>query len=107
MSIGESETGVRLLIDVPGFAEDELSVEIEDNVLTVAGTRTAPEFDGELTHREQRFGEFSRSIKMGETLDLSSVNAELENGVLVLEVAKKEESMPTKIAVSLKKSNGS
>jgi HSP20 family protein len=103
LSISESETGVQLQIDVPGFTEDALSVEIEDNVLTISGERQVPEFEGECSHREHQFGEFNRSIKLGESLDLGSVNAELDNGVLTLQIAKKEEALPTKIAVSLKK----
>ena len=105
MTIWENETGVRLSLDVPGFSEDELSVEVENSVLTISGTRKPPESDDTVTHREQRFGEFSRSIKLGDTLNAGSVDAELESGVLTLQIPKKPEALPTKVSIALKKSD--
>ena len=102
LSVWESENGVTIEVDVPGVPEKELNLSIEDGVLHITGERHAPERDGELKVSQHHYGEFHRSISLHDTLDPSSVPAELDNGVLILNIARKAESQPRKIPIGVR-----
>ena len=57
---------------------------------------------GEQKHSDARCGEFSRSIKLHESLDPTLINAELDNGVLTLSIARRAEAQPRTIPVAVK-----
>ncbi len=89
-------------VDLPGMKKDEIAIEISGDILTVSGHRkdTWKEENkekGEYVYRTgQRYGEFSRSIKLPLDTDVSSVKATYENGVLEIHLAhaaKKEETV--------------
>lgn len=90
---------VVLQLDVPGYLESQLTVDVEDGVLRVSGHREMPQIAGELKHSEGQFGEFSRSFQLPETLDGGAVTAELANGVLTLVIPRKVSVKPSRIPV--------
>ena len=102
LSVYEAEQHVILELDVPGIPQDALEITVEDGVLTVAGSRKAPEGVGKLKHSEQRFGEFRRSVRLDESLDIQAITAELDNGVLRLLVPRKVEAQPRKVSVTIR-----
>jgi len=76
-----------LHVDMPGIAEDSLSVEFDDQVLTVAGERTyAPEPGDQVLLEERPFGRFQRQFRLREAVDATSVTATLDNGVLTVKL---------------------
>jgi HSP20 family protein len=99
-----SETKDAYLVEaaVPGLKPEDLEITLENNVLTIRGeTRQETEDKQRNYHRvERRFGSFQRSITLPNTVKADAIKAELENGVLKLEIPKAEEVKPRKIEVS-------
>jgi len=102
LSIWESEDKLVLEVEAPGVDPSDLEVTVEDGILRITGKRQRPERDGELKHSESRFGEFSRSVRLHESLDPTSVSAELNNGVLTVDVSRRTESLPRRVPVALR-----
>jgi HSP20 family protein len=97
----ETENELVLSFDLPGIAEDQISVELDDNVLTVSGTRERAEAQsGDRFYRfERRFGTFSRSVTLPQGVDEEAINAAYRDGVLEVRVPKPEEPKPKRIQV--------
>jgi HSP20 family protein len=89
--------------DLPDVTREEIEVTVEHNTLTVKGTRKAPTDVKEEQFRrvERRYGAFSRSFTLPETVDAGNVSAEHKNGVLTVRLPFREESKPRAIRVDV------
>jgi HSP20 family protein len=99
----ENDNELRFAIDVPGLDPDNISVTVENNVLTVSGER-AWEYeegkpDGEYHLFERRYGRFERSFALPQRVNAEQIDATVDNGVLTILLPKLEEAKPRKIAV--------
>ena len=101
VDVWETEGEIVLSFDLPGISEDEISVELDDNVLTVSGQRERKhEQTGDRFYRyERRFGTFSRSVTLPHGVNEEGIKAEYSNGVLEVHVPKPEEPKPRRIQV--------
>jgi HSP20 family protein len=101
VDVWETESELVLSFDLPGISEDKLSVELDENVLTVSGERErADEQSGDRFYRfERRFGAFSRSVALPAGVSESSIKADYTDGVLSIRVAKPEEPKPKRIQI--------
>ncbi len=88
---------------VPGLKPEDLDITLHDNVLTITGEfRQVEQPDGTTTHRtERRYGRFSRSFSLPTAVKGDSVHAQLEHGILTLNIPKAEEAKPRKINVQV------
>ncbi|HEV2771660.1 MAG TPA: Hsp20/alpha crystallin family protein [Thermoleophilaceae bacterium] len=103
MDLVEAEDHYLLRADLPGMGEDDVSIEINDNVLTVSGERRdEQEHQGQGWHRVERtFGRFSRSLALPEGVDPDAVAASFDRGVLSIRVPKPEQRKPRRVAISV------
>ena len=103
VDIYEDEQSLSLKLEVPGIAEKDLDVRVENNTLTVRGERKFEQVEKEETfHRiERRYGSFSRSFTLPTTVDSEKVEASYVNGVLQIRLAKKAEAKPKQIKVTV------
>jgi HSP20 family protein len=101
VDVWETESEIVYAFDLPGIPEDKISVELEDNALTVSGERErSEEVSGERFYRyERRFGSFTRTIGLPQGTDEGSIRAEYADGVLEIHVAKPEEPKPRRIQI--------
>ena len=92
-----------LQFELPGIKADSIDLTIDNNTLIVKAERTAPTLsDGiEVLAAERPHGTFSRQIVLGDGLDTSRVDAQYEDGVLVLSIPVAEEAKPRRIEVRL------
>jgi HSP20 family protein len=105
MDLEESENAVRLTFEVPGVSPENLSLTLENGVLTVSGEkRSEREAQGEAggpTAFERQYGRFERSVVLPQTVDVDNVSAHCENGVLTVELPKRAEARPRRIEIDL------
>lgn len=104
LDIGECEQSIVITASLPGFAKDEVQVEVDDGVLSISAQRhTGASSEGatpEVTwhSRERRQVNWSRSVRLPDGVNGDGVTAELKDGVLTIIVPR-----PTKEALSGRK----
>lgn len=97
----ESETGFVLEIELPGVRKDDLSVELEREVLTISATRHVEREEGLRALHLERSGNarFVRRFTLGKDADADNIEGRFTDGVLRLSVPKKEKALPRRINV--------
>jgi HSP20 family protein len=88
--------GYRIAVELPGVAEDDIHVTVEDGVLQIKGEKKSErEEKGDTWYfSERQFGSFSRSFRLPSDADAGGVKAEMKDGVLTVTVPKKPEKKP-------------
>jgi HSP20 family protein len=99
------ETGEHFVVkaDLPGMTESDISVEVENNVLTIAGERkTEHEAGAEGYYRiERATGAFSRSLTLPDGIDAEAVTARFDGGVLEIRVPKPVNARPRRVQIGV------
>jgi HSP20 family protein len=103
VDVYEDEHNVTLKIEVPGIDEKDIDVRIENNTLTVQGERKFSKEEKEENFRrvESRYGSFTRTFTLPNTVDSERVEAHYDKGVLKVQLAKKSEAKPKQIKVNV------
>ena len=101
VDVWETDNELVYAFDLPGIPEDKISVELDENALTVSGERerTRETSDDRFYRYERRFGTFSRTIGLPQGVNEDAIRAEYHNGVLEVHVAKPEEPKPRRIQI--------
>jgi HSP20 family protein len=89
--------------ELPDMTREDIEVTVENNTLTLRGTKKVPtEIKEEQFRRiERSYGTFSRSFTLPNTVDASKVSAEYKNGVLTVKLPFREEARPRTISVEV------
>jgi HSP20 family protein len=108
MDLVEAEGHFVLKADLPGLAEEDVSIEVRDNALTISGERKA---EHEKRERgwyrvERSFGRFSRSLTLPEGVDPDAITANFDRGVLEVTIPKPEQRKPRRISIGGAHANG-
>lgn len=91
---------VEVRFDLPGFDPTSIDLEVDRNVLTLKAERRWPGRENEqVIARERRYGQFSRQLLLGDTLDGDQVHAEYRDGVLTLTIPVAETAKPRKVSI--------
>jgi HSP20 family protein len=91
---------VLFTFDVPGVKKEDLDITLENGVLTVKGSRKfEPTGAKEQLLLGRSYGTFTRAFSLPEHLDEEKLSAQLENGVLTIEIPKLQKAQPRKIAI--------
>jgi HSP20 family protein len=108
MDLVEADDHYVLRADLPGVAEDDVKIEVEDSVLTISGERKAEhEQRGEGYHRlERSYGAFSRALTLPEGIDPEAVHASFDRGVLEVRIPKPEQKQPRRVSINVGAANG-
>ncbi len=103
VDIYETENELVLKADLPGLVNEDIDVRVENNMLTIRGERKFEKDVNEDNYLrvERAFGPFTRSFSLPNTVSSESVRAEYRHGVLTLQMAKREESKPKQIKISV------
>ncbi len=101
VDVYEDAQKVVVKLEVPGIRQEDLSVRLENQILTVKGERKFENEDKKANfHRiERSYGSFTRTFTVPQTVDTESVKANYDAGVLTISLAKKAEAKPKQIAI--------
>ena len=90
----EKENGYELQIDLPGVKKEDIKIEMNKNLIniSVSISKSSDEENKKYIRKERFTGEIKRSFNIGEDIDEDNINASFENGILYLNLPKKEEN---------------
>jgi HSP20 family protein len=104
-SVDIYETPNELVVkaDLPDVDEKDIDICVENNLLTLRGER---KFDKNVSEDnylrvERTYGAFSRSFSLPNTVNAEGIHAEYKNGVLTVNLPKREETKPRQVKVSV------
>ncbi len=103
MDLVETKDHFIIRADLPGLTEQDVTVELEENVLSVSGERraeTTQEREG-YYRIERASGRFARSLTLPEGVDPAGITAEFHDGVLEVRVPKPTERKPQRVAIGV------
>ncbi|MDO4499770.1 MAG: Hsp20/alpha crystallin family protein [Erysipelotrichaceae bacterium] len=92
--IKEHEDHYDVLIDLPGFKKEDISIELENGYLNITAAKGLREDEenksGKLIRQERYYGTMSRGFYVGDNIGNEDIKAKYEGGVLSIAVPKKE-----------------
>jgi HSP20 family protein len=103
VDIYETENELVVKADLPDLQDKDIDVRITNNTLTIRGER---KFEKDVKEEnflriERTYGAFMRSFSLPNTVSSENIRADYRNGVLTLHMAKREESKPKQIKISV------
>lgn len=103
VDIYEKNDFVVVKAELPGVEKDQISVEVKDGILTLRGERKLErDVKEESYHRiERAYGSFLRSFSLPVSVDQDKVKAKFKDGVLEVELPKKEKAKPKQVKVDV------
>jgi HSP20 family protein len=101
VDVSEDEKSYHVTVELPGVKKDDVTVEVHENVLSIRGEKKSErEEKKDKTHWVERtFGSFSRSFTLPPSAVADELKAGFKDGVLTLEIPKKEEAKPRQISI--------
>ncbi len=101
VDIEESAEAYTIRAELPGLSKEKVKVTVENGVLTLSGERDLERrVETKTFHRVERsHGTFTRSFTLPEDVDAESVVANFKDGLLEIQIAKREEALPKSIEV--------
>jgi HSP20 family protein len=98
VDVHETEEEYLVRVDLPGVKADDVNVEVNENVLSISGSRVADEAkQAQLVERP--YGSFVRTLTLPRGVDSDSIEAGYQDGVLELRIPKPAEQKPKKITI--------
>ena len=103
VNVYEYDDKVGVVAEIPGLDKKDLSVEVEDGVLTISGDKHGLFDDkgAKVIRRELKHSSFKRSFELGELLDGDNIKASFKDGLLSIEIPKAEPELPKKTSVKI------
>lgn len=104
VNISEGEHSFYIEVMAPGVAKDDIKIQVLENVLTISFDRKEPAAlsTGKAIRTEFAIKSFKRSFTLGETVDAEKIDASYEQGILNIELPKKEKVKPAQIEIKVK-----
>ena len=96
VDVKESDNSFTLTADIPGLTKKEVKVNVTDGILSISGERKFEDEkeSGNYHYRERRYGSFSRTFNLPETVNEEDISASFKNGILSIELPKHEVVLP-------------
>lgn len=102
VDVMEDAKSYQVVLEIPGVKPEEVKIDLDGNRLIVSGEkRHESEERTDRMHRfERRFGSFSRTFTLPDTVNADAIEARTQNGVLTLVLPKVEKARPRSIPVN-------
>ncbi len=96
----ETENGFKLIVNLPGVAEDDIEIAMDNNVLTIDARVSKEDLEGfELVYTEFALANYRRQFSISDTIDKDAITAELKDGTLRLTLPRHAIHKPKTIKV--------
>ena len=104
VNVRELKDSFEVTADLPGMSKDEISVELENELLTIKGdTKKEKEEDkGNYHICERSHGKFERTFTLPDYVKADAIEAEYKNGVLKVNIPKTEAPRPKEVPIKVK-----
>lgn len=101
VDISESEKQFMVSVELPGVKKEDINVNIEKSNLTISGERKLNiQEEGKNFHRvEAKYGKFSRTFYLPDSINEDSIKAKYEDGILTISIDKSEEKLKKQIEI--------
>jgi len=99
VNIYENKDGYVLEAEMPGVTKSSLELTLEGDTLTLVGRRHDRPVRGTSLQNETRVADFRRVFELDPAIDVSRINARVEQGLLVVELPKAEAVKPRKVQI--------
>lgn len=104
LNIQENEENYHFEADLPGVSKDDVEVFVKDDFLVIRGDKKMlnAEHEGQYHRRERMNGAFYRAVPMPKDIDINQINAELKDGVLIVDIKKSDDIRHLEKKISIK-----
>ena len=94
---------VEVIAEIPGISKDNITVEVENDTLTIKGSKHGFVEDPNATviRKELKHSAFERSFTLGESLDGKKIKADFKDGILIIDIPKLEPEKSEKTFVKI------
>jgi len=99
VDIYETPNEVVLVADMPGITKENLTLDVDNNELTISGTFEERHVGEKKLIDECVYGRYHRTFALSDIIDYGKISAKLDNGVLTVTLPKHERVKPKKIVV--------
>ncbi len=90
-----------LTVEIPGMKKEDINIEIKDNLFRISGSRKLDYPENASFHRaERKSRSFDRTIRLPHKVDVESVKADYQNGILKIVLPRAESDKPKQIKVA-------
>jgi HSP20 family molecular chaperone IbpA len=101
VDICENDDSLRLWADMPGVSENDVDVTLRNGVLTISGKVATSTYENLAPlYTEYNVGNYVRQFTLNEEIDETGIKARMRNGVLEVELPKREHARPRRIQVA-------
>jgi len=99
----EKENGYGIEVSLPGFSKDEVQISVNNDLLTIKSEKNQEEEPkSRYTRQEFTTYPFEKSFKLDETIDADKIEAKFENGILYLDLPKKEVLVSKPVSIEIR-----
>lgn len=101
--VRENEDGLNVIVELPGMSSEDVTVSVENGVLSIAGEKKQENEEGDADGNyhlvERRYGKFERTFRLPRSVDSDSVKAKFEDGLLTIDLPKSEKAKKREIKI--------
>ena len=103
VNVYEYDDKVGVIAEIPGLDKKDLSIDVEDGVLTIAGNKHGlfDDTGAKVIRKELKQSSFKRQFELGDLLNGDKVKATFKDGLLSIEIPKIEPEKPKKTSVKI------
>lgn len=104
VNISESENNYHVELAAPGLKKDDFKLNLERNQLTISVEQSADHQDDQKNYskREYSYSSFVRSFTLPESADHANIEASYTDGILRIDIAKREEAKAVRRQIEIK-----
>ena len=101
VDVTDHQDKIMIVAEIPGLTKDDVSVDLEQRVLTISGGKREIKQDDDVRYirKELKRSSFKRSFKLGDNMKVDGIEADFDNGLLNVTVPKREKDEPRKVKI--------